>query len=429
MNSFITPQDTSSLNDWLYYIENNNNKIIDLELERVRRVAKKINILKLAPTIFTVAGTNGKGTTCRILETILLAANYRVGVYSSPHILCYTERIRIQGQELTELVHCRSFAALETIRCGIPLTYFEYSTLSALQIFQYYTLDVIILEVGLGGRLDATNILDPTIAIITNVALDHTEQLGLDRDSIGREKAGIFRAGTPAIVGESDMPMALSEVALEKDAILYNCNIDWNFRITDNNWLWYDPRKTWSNLPLPHIPLQNAATALAALRHCKLNIHKKAIIQGLKNCRLPGRFQIFNKKPLLILDVAHNPHAAIYLAERLQKLILKLLNTRKVGLLRAVVGMMKNKDIAGTISCLKPIINQWYCAPLEGVRGAPIEYLIKYLDKPNIFVSIDSAWRKAMHESSPEDIVIVFGSFCTISHVMTALKMEKISDK
>ncbi|EFV40740.2 FolC protein [Enterobacteriaceae bacterium 9_2_54FAA] len=426
MNNLPIPQATSPLADWLHYLEHLHTKAIELGLDRVKRVAENLDLLKPAPTVFTVAGTNGKGTTCRTLEAILMAAGYRVGVYSSPHLLRYTERVRIQGEELSEAEHCRSFAALEAGRGDISLTYFEYGTLSALQLFKQSALDVVILEVGLGGRLDATNIVDPSVAVVTSIALDHTDWLGPDRESIGREKAGIFRAGIPAIVGEPDMPLTIAEVAAEKGAKLYRRGADWNFSVTDRDWQWHDADKTWSHLPLPEVPLPNAATALAALRHCSLSIDDAAIRQGLDSALLPGRFQIVREQPLLILDVAHNPHAAGYLAGRLQQLLEQRPSTQPRHL-RAVVGMLEDKDIAGTLECLKPLIHDWYCAPLEGPRGAPVERLAEHLDEPNVFADVESAWRKAMQDAAPQDIVIVCGSFHTVAHVMAALETENAS--
>lgn len=211
-----TPQAASPLASWLSYLENLHSKTIDLGLERVSEVAARLGVLKPAPFVFTVAGTNGKGTTCRTLESILMAAGYKVGVYSSPHLVRYTERVRVQGQELPESAHTASFAEIESARGDISLTYFEYGTLSALWLFKQAQLDVVILEVGLGGRLDATNIVDADVAVVTSIALDHTDWLGPDRESIGREKAGIFRSAKPAIVGEPEMPSTIADVAQEK---------------------------------------------------------------------------------------------------------------------------------------------------------------------------------------------------------------------
>ncbi len=421
MQKTQTPKATSPLAAWLCYLEQIHTSAIDLGLERVKRVAESMDLLKPAPVVFTVAGTNGKGTTCRTLEAILMAAGYRVGVYSSPHLIRYTERVRVQGEELSETQHCHSFASIEAGRGGVSLTYFEFSTLSALQLFQQSKLDVVILEVGLGGRLDATNIVDPSVAVITSIALDHTDWLGFDRESIGREKAGIFRSRTPAVVGEPDMPDSISDVASVLGAKLYRQGVAWRYQANETSWSWWDGDLAWGDLPLPHIPLQNAATALAALRYSALAISDDAISEGLRQATLPGRFQIVSEAPLLILDVAHNPHAAAYLASRLAAL------PARGGKVRAVVGMLSDKDIAGTLAHLKPQVDLWYCAPLEGPRGATAEQLAEQLDESHVFDNVETAWRQAMSDAGEHDTVIVCGSFHTVAHVMTALESGRLS--
>ncbi|HCJ9872733.1 TPA: bifunctional tetrahydrofolate synthase/dihydrofolate synthase, partial [Escherichia coli] len=227
---------------------------------------------------------------------------------------------RVQGKELPESAHTESFAEIEAARGDISLTYFEYGTLSALWLFKQAHLDVVILEVGLGGRLDATNIIDADVAVITSIALDHTDWLGLDRESIGREKAGIFRAEKPAIVGEPEMPYTIADVALEKGANLQRRGVDWQFSVTATGWSFSDSHGTLSDLPLPQVPQPNAATALAALRASGLTVNEQAIRDGIAQAILPGRFQIVSEAPRVILDVAHNPHAAEYLTGRLKML-------------------------------------------------------------------------------------------------------------
>ena len=240
MENKSIPQATSPLAAWLSYLENLHSKTIDMGLERVSQVAARLDVLKPAPFVFTVAGTNGKGTTCRTLESVLMAAGYRVGVYSSPHLVRYTERVRVQNRELPESAHTASFAEIEAARGETSLTYFEYGTLSALWLFKQAQLDVVILEVGLGGRLDATNIVDADVAVVTSIALDHIDWLGPDRESIGREKAGIFRANKPAVVGEPDMPHTIADVANEKGAQLLRRGVDWQYEVQDNGWRFSD---------------------------------------------------------------------------------------------------------------------------------------------------------------------------------------------
>ncbi|RNM09319.1 bifunctional tetrahydrofolate synthase/dihydrofolate synthase [Dickeya undicola] len=414
MDNLQTPQATSPLATWLHYLEHLHFQTIDLGLERTQQVAERLHLLQPAPRVFTVAGTNGKGTTCCTLESILSAAGLRVGVYSSPHLLRYTERVRIQGRELPESRHAEAFAAIEAGRNGTSLTYFEFGTLAALWLFKQAQLDVVILEVGLGGRLDATNIVDADVAVVTSIALDHTDWLGNDRESIGCEKAGIFRKNRPAVVGEPDMPTSIATVAQEKGAQLFRRGADWQFSLQDGGWRWQSGDVHYEGLPIPTVPLANAATALAALQASDMALSVDVIRQGLRQAQLPGRFQIVSEKPLLILDVAHNPHAAAYLAARLADL-------PRVGKVRAVIGMLADKDIPGTLAQLKPQVDVWYCAPLEGPRGADAELLTTHLEQGTSFPDVTTAWRQAMQDASEDDVVIVCGSFHTVAHVMEAL--------
>ncbi|POU71312.1 bifunctional tetrahydrofolate synthase/dihydrofolate synthase [Leclercia sp. LSNIH6] len=422
MENTTLPQATSPLAAWLSYLENLHSKAIDMGLERVSQVAARLDVLKPAPFVFTVAGTNGKGTTCRTLEAMLMAAGYKVGVYSSPHLVRYTERVRVQNTELAESAHTASFAEIEAARGDISLTYFEYGTLSALWLFKQAQLDVVILEVGLGGRLDATNIVDPDVAVITSIALDHTDWLGPDRESIGREKAGIFRPGKPAIVGEPDMPHTIADVAQEKGALLQRRDVDWRYSVTESGWRFEDAAGALDNLPLPQVPQPNAATALAALRASGLVVSEQAMRDGIQHAILPGRFQIVSESPRLILDVAHNPHAAAYLAGRLKSL-------PKTGRVLAVIGMLHDKDIGGTLACMESVVDSWYCAPLEGPRGATAEQLMAHLGAGQRFDSVAQAWRAAMADARPEDTVLVCGSFHTVAHVMDVMDAGRTGGK
>ncbi|WP_347253121.1 bifunctional tetrahydrofolate synthase/dihydrofolate synthase [Leminorella grimontii] len=415
MKELDIPQATSPLAAWLYYLERLHSQAIELGLTRVRAVAASLDLLTPAPFIFTVAGTNGKGTTCRTLEAILMAQGLKVGVYSSPHLVRYTERVRIQGMELPESDHCQAFARVEQGRGNTSLTYFEFGTLAALDLFKRAKLDVVILEVGLGGRLDATNIVDPSVSVITSIALDHTDWLGSDREAIGREKAGIFRAGQPAVVGEPDMPRSIADVAAATGAVLYRRGVDWSFdEPVEGAWSWRSKDVALNALPEPSIPMPNAATALAAIRYSGLDVGLDAIRLGLMQASLPGRFQIIGDAPLRILDVAHNPHAAAYLAQRLSSL------PKRGGKVYAVVGMLADKDIAGTLEYLKPQVDEWYCAPLEGPRGAKAELLAEHLPGARIFADVAEAWRQAQNDASPADTIVVCGSFHTVAHVMEA---------
>ena len=326
----------------------------------------------------------------------------------------YTERVRVQGAELAESAHTASFAAIEAGRGDTSLTYFEYGTLSALWLFKQAKLDVVILEVGLGGRLDATNIVDANVAVVTSIALDHTDWLGPDRESIGREKAGVFRANRPAVVGEPDMPHTIADVAHEKGALLLQRNVDWRYTVEGDSWTFSDAQGELRNLPLPNVPQPNAATALAALRASGLEVSEAVIREGIASAILPGRFQTIQLEPRVILDVAHNPHAAAYLAGRLKSL-------PKTGRVLAVIGMLHDKDIAGTLACLEDVVDSWYCAPLEGPRGATAEQLREHLRAGTVFTSVVQAWHAAIADAAPEDTVLVCGSFHTVAHVMEAL--------
>lgn len=418
MVQLTIPSATSPIQVWLTYLENLHGQAIDLGLKRVSQVATKLQLLQPAPYVITVAGTNGKGTTCRLLEVLLIAAGYRVGVYSSPHLIRYTERVRIQGVELDERLHSASFDRIEQGRAGISLSYFEFGTLSALQLFRDAKLDVVILEVGLGGRLDATNIVDSQVAVITSIDIDHTDWLGADRESIGREKAGIFRPHCPAIVGEPSLPMTVAQVATETGTHLIKRGVQWNFQLNGDTWDFSDSAGKLCFLPLPKVPLANAATALATLRASKLKVTEQIIRDNLSQISLAGRFQTFGKAPQIILDVAHNPHAARYLAEQ----ITKVANGARV---LAVVGMLQDKDIPGTLRILNTVIDVWFCATLNGPRGASADQLSAHLDNSRNFDSVVAAWHAAKASASVDDILLVCGSFLTVAEVMGQIALEK----
>ncbi|KYP91459.1 bifunctional tetrahydrofolate synthase/dihydrofolate synthase [Rosenbergiella epipactidis] len=412
------PHSSSSLEEWLVYLEQLHGQAIELGLDRIRHVATELNLLKPAPFVFTVGGTNGKGTTCRTLEVLLMAAGYRVGVYSSPHFIRYAERVRINGQELSDQQHISSFDSLNQGRGETSLTFFEFSTLSALQLFKQSDLDVVILEVGLGGRLDATNIVDADVAVLTSIALDHTDWLGPDRESIGREKAGIFRQGKPAVVGEPDMPVTISKVAQDKGAILLARGKEWSYSASSHSWQFQDIQGKLTELPLPQIPLANAATALAALRVSGLTLSEAVLRESIATATLPGRFQIVQHSPLVILDVAHNPHAARYLVEKIEQLAPK-------GKVHGVLGMLHDKDIEGTITILSEAVDQWYCASLDGPRGASAQRLQQSLPEAECYDRVEQAWQAALSQADADDVVLVCGSFHTVAALMALSNKEQ----
>lgn len=413
------PDAMSDLETWLCYLEQLHPSSIELGLERVKSVAERLDLLQPAPYIFTVAGTNGKGTTCRTLEMILLAADKRVGVYSSPHLLRFTERVRINNQESTPSDTVKAFAAIENARGDVLLTYFEYATLAALYQFKQAQLDVVILEVGLGGRLDATNIVDADIAIITTIGIDHVEYLGNNRESIGQEKAGIFKPKSIAIVGEPEIPSSILDVAHAVNCPVFAVNKDWAYQPIDKlSWQFNSSIKQYKNLPIPHVPLANAATAIAALSYSPFSITQEQIDDALEKTSLIGRFQIIQSSPIVIVDVAHNPHAASYLVKQIE--LLKQQQST-VGKVRFVIGMLKDKDIKSTLSILNA--DQWYCASLYGERGCNADILKQYLQEENVanivtFDSVYEAYQKAMQEAKEDDIIVVCGSFHTVSAVL-----------
>ena len=413
------PDAMSDLKTWLCYLEQLHPSSIELGLERVKSVAERLDLLQPAPYIFTVAGTNGKGTTCRTLEMILLAADKRVGVYSSPHLLHFTERVRINNQESTPSDTVKAFVAIEKARGDVSLTYFEYATLAALYQFKQAQLDVVILEVGLGGRLDATNIVDADIAIITTIGIDHVEYLGNTRESIGREKAGIFKPKSIAVVGEPEIPSSMLDVAHAVNCPLFAVNKDWSYQQIDKlTWQFNSSIKQYQNLPIPQVPLANAATAIAALSHSPFSITQKQIDSALEKTSLIGRFQIIQLSPTVIVDVAHNPHAASYLVKQIE--LLKQQQS-KVGKVRFVIGMLKDKDIKSTLSIFNA--DQWYCASLYGERGCNADILKQFLQEENVeniatFDSVNEAYQKAMQEAKEDDIIVVCGSFHTVSAVL-----------
>ncbi|GAA0328923.1 bifunctional tetrahydrofolate synthase/dihydrofolate synthase [Morganella psychrotolerans] len=417
----------SSLMAWLSYLGDLHSQVIDMGLERVGAVADIMNLRYPAPKVITVSGTNGKGTTCHTLESVFLAAGLRVGVYSSPHLINYTERVRIQGENPSEADFCRVFADIDAQRGDITLTYFEAGTLAALQLFREANLDVVILEVGLGGRLDATNIVDSHITAITSIALDHTDWLGADREHIAREKAGIFRPHCVAVIGEPDAPYTIADVANKLETSLF-CRVDdWSYKEQGDHWTWQCEDETLTNLPLPNVPLANAATALAVIHNLRLvkdktgrAINREAIDAGLRQAQLPGRFQIVSQHPLTVLDVAHNPHAAGYLVSKLAQLP-RTADSR----VRAVVGMLGDKDIKGTLAVLSEQVTDWYFAPLTELRGAPAEQLAEHIPGAQLFADVESAWAQACLDADAGDIIVVCGSFHTVAHVMDVLSSEE----
>lgn len=413
MTQNLIPQATSSLAVWLDYLANIHTSAIDLGLDRVQAVAQKANLTKPAPTVITVAGTNGKGSTCAIMEAILLDAGYRVGVYSSPHLIRYNERVRINGLELSDEKHAQSFSFIEEQRGEISLSLFEFGTLAALRLFQTEKVDVVLLEVGLGGRLDATNVVDHDVSVITSLAIDHVDWLGDDINVIGYEKAGIYRSGKPAICGQPKPPATVAAHADDIGAQLHQVGIQFSYElVSDTNWNWRSGRFELTQLPVPSLPLPNAATALMALGCAELDLSDVNIVSGLKNVTLAGRMQKISDAPTIILDVAHNPHSAQYLADQLQQRYAQ-------RTIHMVVGMLHDKDVESTLKQLQPISSAWYPASLSGPRAAKAEELCRHLEQyVGQFTNPVSAFEAAMAQAKENDVIVVVGSFHTVGEVL-----------
>ncbi|MGF1784860.1 bifunctional tetrahydrofolate synthase/dihydrofolate synthase [Photobacterium swingsii] len=422
MTDLIAPSATASLTSWLTYLEQLHTSAIDLGLDRVQAVAERGNLIKPAPKVITVAGTNGKGSTCAILEAILLDAGYKVGVYSSPHLVRYNERVRINGDELADEKHSQAFAAIEEYRGDVSLSLFEFGTLAALELFKANQVDVAILEVGLGGRLDATNIVDHDVSVITSLAVDHVDWLGDDIEVIGFEKAGIFRSDKPAICGQPTPPASVAAHADDISAKLYQVGYQFDYQVTADKWQWKSGCFELTDLPIPSLPLPNAATALMALGTAELDISDCNIVNGLKAASLPGRMQRIGTSPLVIMDVAHNPHSAQYFAQQLEKIKVSEGKQR----VHAVVAMLHDKDIAATIAEMKTVVDAWYPASLEGPRAAKADEIIANLGGGvEGFVSPEVAYDQALAQAAEQDVVIVFGSFYTVGQIASHIAAKQ----
>ncbi|HEX6267370.1 MAG TPA: bifunctional tetrahydrofolate synthase/dihydrofolate synthase [Burkholderiales bacterium] len=411
-----------SLDEWLRYIEQQHPKTVALGLDRVAEVLAR---MKLAPAfpVITVGGTNGKGSTCAMLESILRRAGYRTGLYTSPHLLRYNERVRLAGAEASDEALAGSFAAVEGARGDVPLTYFEFGTLAAFQLFSGENLDAAVLEVGLGGRLDAVNVVDPDCAVLTSVGIDHVDYLGPTREDIGREKAGIFRAGRPAVVAEPDPPATVLGV----DAKLLLIGRDFGFSAEQHQWSYWGPGGKRGGLAYPalrgKVQLRNAAAALCALDalHMRIPVAMQDVRRGLAEVELPGRFQVLAGRPQVILDVAHNPQAARALAG----------NLADAGFAPetiAVCGMLRDKDIGAVVRELAPRVTRWHLATLPGPRGARAADIAAHL-QGNIhrYDSPAQAFAAAREAAGEGDKIVVFGSFLTVADVMAWLKNNKTS--
>lgn len=415
-----------TLGEWLDYIEQQHPESIELGLERVREVAARQGLDKPASRVVTVGGTNGKGSTVAFIEAIARAAEMKVGSYTSPHLLRYNERVRIDGRDASDAELVAAFESVEAARADTPLTYFEFGTLAALWLFQQADLDLAVLEVGLGGRLDAVNLVDPDVAVITTVDIDHVDWLGNDRESIGFEKAGIARAWKPLVLGEIDSPSSVLRHAYAIGANAIRLGSDFFHEPVDaTHWRWRDPGFE-VELPIPALaaPVQraNAATAIAALRALDIGLPDTALTEGVAAAMLPGRLQRFKVAGIpVIVDVGHNPQAARELAAWLQA-------EPVAGRTLAVFAALADKDVEGIVDALKGVISQWLLAGLESVagRGQPVAgFAARLADtaaaEGSRHASVSLALEAALTEAHAGDRILVFGSFHTVAEALAIL--------
>jgi len=410
----------SSLNDWLEWQETLHPSSIDLSLERVGQVADRLQCRAPAKVVISVAGTNGKGSSVAMLEAILLRAGYRVGCYTSPHLFRYNERLRLQGEPISDSALCESFARIDHARGENTLTYFEFGTLAALDIMARESLEVALLEVGLGGRLDAVNVVDADAALITSIGIDHTAWLGRDRDSIAREKAGIMRPAKPAVCGDADPPASLIAEADRIGALWRVLGADFSIKQAGRRWHWQGQRSRYRDLPEPALTgshqLANAAGVLMVLemlREC-LPVTQTAIESGLKWVRLLGRIQTVPGRVEQVLDVSHNAQAAQALADALRQRPLP-------GKTHAVIGMLQDKDTESFVRVLEAAVSRWYPVGLQTDRAATAQQLAQRLasvvgmERVTTCESVAGAFKRLNAEVSPGDRVLVCGSFYTVA--------------
>ena len=409
-----------TLDDWLAYCEHLHPKTIELGLERARAVAQRMNLHFNVP-VFTVAGTNGKGSTCAMLEAILTDAGFRTGVFTSPHLVRFEERCRIRGVSVDASELIAAFARVESARGDISLSYFEFTTLAILDTLARAELDAVVLEVGLGGRLDAVNIIDTDCAIITSIDIDHAEFLGDTREKIGYEKAGIMRAGKPAIVSDPVPPQSVIDHAAAVGADLWVMGRDFNYEGDKQQWSWAGRGRRYAGLAYPALrganQLLNASGVLAALTalRARLAVTAQAVRTGLALVELPGRFQVVPGQPALVLDVAHNPHSVAALA----------LNLDAMGFFpttHAVFGAMADKDLAPMLARMDAIVDRWYFTDLPTPRAASGAQLQADWQAAAhrkeavsaVYANPMAALRAATDAATPADRIVVFGSFFTV---------------
>ena len=410
-----------TLDDWLEKIENLHPVKWDLGLDRVGEVGNLLCVLKPAPFVFLVAGTNGKGSTCEYLERLCLVKGLRVGKTVSPHFNCFNERIVVDGQPVSSTEICDAFERIENTRGDISLSYFEFAALAALLIFKNREVEVAVLEVGLGGRLDAMNIVDPDVSIVTQIALDHESWLGDSLDLIAREKAGIMREGKPCLIAGESQPASLKECAIDKGAKLLSSGEEFGL---EKSRAWYQSKTgdlvEMHELNEGKLPAPSAIAALQAFVTAGFDITEAEFRQVLDETSLPGRMQWIGDR--VLLDVAHNPNAAEYLKVRLEAL-----PTDKV--IHAVVGMYADKDCKTVLSILGGPVKHWYLTDMDDARAASAEALENCLSdqvgcKINTYDKISTAYGSALKAANDDDLVLIFGSFPVVASVLKLAELE-----
>ncbi len=417
-----------TLQDWLEYLEHLHPVTIDMGLDRCREVATRLGLTRPARQVVTVTGTNGKGSTCAFIAQMLVAQGKSVGVYSSPHLLRYNERVRLKGVDATDEALCDAFEAVESARGSVSLTYFEMGTLAAFWLFEREGLDAVVLEVGLGGRLDAVNLVDADVAVVTNIGLDHAEWLGTTRESVAFEKAGIFRAGKPAICGDSDPPETIREMAAQSTVPLLIRGRDFDLVKEMKCWHWTGRDSAGRpielrDIPMLSLPLENAALALQAFTLLEPFRHPELIKQALTSTRVTGRLDRYDipwqgRNLSVILDVGHNPHAAAFLSRHLGA-------RPRPGRRLAVFGLLADKDLPGVVDELVPVIDSWAVAPLPTARSrSAIELssaLIERHAAVTIYPNISQALEEQCNRATEMDEILVFGSFYCVAEAMAWL--------
>jgi dihydrofolate synthase/folylpolyglutamate synthase len=414
-----------SLSDWLSYLEQLHPSAIDMGLDRARQVALHIGLSRPAPRVITVTGTNGKGSTCAFVASLLQAQGLKVGVYSSPHLVRYNERVQVQGVEATDEQLCEAFEVIEKARGDVSLTYFEMGTLAAFWLFEQAALDAVVLEVGLGGRLDAVNLIDADMALVTSIGVDHAEWLGNTRESVAFEKAGIFREGRPALCGDIDPPQPLLDQAKALCCPLSLRGADFDLDMGTTTWSWFGTdasgqRVELRDLPLLDLPMQNAALALQAYLLLGLPWQEASIRQALSDTRVTGRldrraFEWQGKRLQVLLDVGHNPHAAVFLAQRLDQRPVK-------GKRLAVFGLLNDKDLSGVLSALTACFDSWAVAPLPTPRSRSEHEIAEALQNLGAVVtsypSVALALEAQCAHATTDDEIVLFGSFYCVAEAL-----------